>query len=386
VLEALGTDADDDSLTAEFAVWPVGDPDARTVYTDDSISTGWVGSVTVPAGNLVEGKSYAWQARVTDGTDTSPWSKKCYFSYDDTNPPAPGVTSGNFPGPNGPSPVGEYPVFTFDGHGDKDVAGFEYRWYDLGVSGVCENSGDHGQLECTEPFSEPNTVKANTPGGTATVTLNPDTDGTARLAVRSLDAAGNASPTVYYGITVPYSAPDVSVEGPAPRWGQEVLLKFTPNPSIAGVTGYEIVRDGETGVAYYGFTPMSVSGARVTVRSRSANGFVSAPNEWQVYFDPGPGVTSDIYDNMAPEPTGGVGVTGTFTFSPPPGWTDVAGYRYTFADDESGQADVPAGADGTATISWTPTASGFTQLTVWAVKADGTRSDYPNWYWFTVAG
>nr|BFE77339.1 hypothetical protein GCM10020092_106400 [Actinoplanes digitatis] len=42
--------------------------------------------------------------------------------------------------------------------------------------------------------------------------------------------------------------------------------------------------------------------------------------------------------------------------------------------------------DGRATIRWTPTQSGPVTLTVYAVKADGTWGDYPNWYGFQVAG
>ncbi|MFG1678460.1 hypothetical protein [Micromonospora sp. NPDC049282] len=83
-------------------------------------------------------------------------------------------------------------------------------------------------------------------------------------------------------------------------------------------------------------------------------------------------------------PPGGVGVPGTFTFSPPAGWLDVAAYRYSFGDDEL--TEVAADGDGRASVTWTPAAGGYVTLTVYAVKGDGTVSDYANWYSFEVAG
>jgi hypothetical protein len=46
---------------------------------------------------------------------------------------------------------------------------------------------------------------------------------------------------------------------------------------------------------------------------------------------------------------------------------------------------VPANVDNTATIDFTPDASGDQLLQVWAVAPDGTISDNANFYFFTVA-
>ncbi|GIF01474.1 hypothetical protein [Paractinoplanes rishiriensis] len=391
LLEALGTDADADDdprMRVEFAIWPVGRPEERTTLTDTAFPAGRVASVRVPEADLVDGTSYAWQARVTDGVDTSPWSRKCFFSYDGIAPTAPAVTS-DFPeGTWGPA--GKLPTFTFDGQGNKDVAGFQYGWWGLGVD-VCSAEGDVGQTVCTPPFSGPGTVRANTPGGTAAVTLNPDASGPIRLVVRSVDAAGKVSPTVTTTVYISSSEPNVEVDSGTPVWNREVRLKLTPRSGIA-VTEYEIQRRGvdgtetrtadESGTAYYAFTATEM-GPHITVRSISPDGFRSAPSTWQHHFDPAPGVTSDIYDSTSTVPTGGVGVEGTFTFSPPPGWAEVATYRYRFG--RGAQTEVEAGPDGTASITWTPTESGSVELTVHAVRADGTMSEYPNWYWFEVA-
>ncbi|BCJ44624.1 hypothetical protein GCM10010168_14370 [Actinoplanes ianthinogenes] len=394
-LQALVTDPDEgERITAEFAVWPVKSPDNRTILTDQYPRTGRVASVLVPEANLVQGQAYGWQARVSDGTETSAWSKKCFFTYDGTAPSAPEVTTTNYtPGTWGP--VGEYPEFVFDGHGDKDIAGFQYSWNGLGVGGICTTDDEYGQLVCHDPFSEPRTVKASTPGGKVTIALNPDDSGVRQLTVRAIDLAGNSSPSTTYDLLIPTSEPTVTVEGGTPEWNKQVLLKITPAAGVTGVTRYEIERAGqdytdsrtpdENGVAYYSFFATEAGGPRITVRSVSDDGFTSAPANWTYTFLPWPGVHSDVYDDVSAEPTGGVGVTGSFTFSPPPGWHEVASYRYVFDDWSAEPTVVPAGEDGRATITWTPETDGYHFVEVYAVKPDGTLSEYSNYYQFQVA-
>ena len=393
-LQALINDPDpNEQLTTEYSIWPTGQPDAAVSYSAQYGSTGRVSVVNVPLATLVQGQSYAWQARVTDGTDTSAWSKKCYFTYDGIAPSAPAVTSPNFP-PTTWGPVGQNPTFVLDGHKDKDIAGFEYTFGSLGVP-TCSGSGTYGQLECQDPFDSPGTIKADVPGGKATVTLNPDTSGAVRLTVRALDTAGNRSPATVYTAYIPRSEPTVTLEGDAPAWNQEVLLKIVPAPGITGVTEYEIDRAGlgytesrtpdENGVAYYRFTAYEPSGPTIKVRSISDNGFRSAPATWQTYFSPWPGVKSELYSDQATQPTGGVGVEGSFTFSPPPGWYEVKEYRYSFDDWSADPTVVTAGDDGKATVTWTPDTAGYHFVNVSAVKPDGTVSEYSNYYSFQVA-
>jgi hypothetical protein len=98
--------------------------------------------------------------------------------------------------------------------------------------------------------------------------------------------------------------------------------------------------------------------------------------EWQVRV-------ADVYVDNG-QPVGGVGVTGTFTFSPPIGWTEVSGYQCSF--DFFGEPTfVAAGPDGRATISWAPEFSGGTYLKVVAVRPDGTLGDDANYHSFQVA-
>lgn len=288
------------------------------------------------------------------------------------------------------TPAGVPGVFTFSGGGDGDVLGFEYSWGELGVPGC--SFGDLGQLVCPDPFSSPNTVRAKHPGGTATVTLSPSRSFLDTLVVRSIDRAGNRSPEFRYNVRVPDTSPTVSVVGNEPEWNRPVTLKFTPHPDVTTVTEYEyrldfggpqIVAAAADETATVTFLATNENGHQVQVRSHSINGWVSSEGQWSVTFFPWPGVRSDIYVSNN-QPVGGVGVPGTFTFSPPAGRTEVLQYRYQFSGDPDFLI-VAAGADGRATITWTPQASGDVLLEVFAVRPDGTVSDYSNLYFFIVA-
>jgi hypothetical protein len=392
-LQARGTDADDNDgsgLGFEFAVWPVDDPSARTVVTASGSSGFWT-TGQVPAEQQVDGKTYAWQVRVGDGLDTSPWSKVCKYIVDSTNPPAPTVTSDNYPPDDTGewTPLGEPGRFTFSGDGNADVAGFQYGWDMLGVPG-CEVQ-DFGKLVCADPFDGPGTVRANAPGGTATVLLSPPRSGPNTLVVRSLDLGGNVSGTVEYRFLAPFAQPEVTVVGPPPSVGDQVTLRFSPPDGVTGTTSYtyrldsaepRTVAAGRDGTATIRFQATNDFGHQLTVTSRSANGWVSGTANWSLSFVPWPHVSSDVYKGF--EPTGGVGVPGTFTFAPP---TDRTGtlataYRYTFDGEEP--ATVQAGTDRRATVTWAPRASGFTSVMVVALLSDGTESQ-PDFYSFNVA-
>ncbi|SDZ35940.1 hypothetical protein SAMN05421504_113136 [Amycolatopsis xylanica] len=67
---------------------------------------------------------------------------------------------------------------------------------------------------------------------------------------------------------------------------------------------------------------------------------------------------------------GGVGVAGDFTFSPN-GSTDVARYDYNFGGD---MREIAAGPDGTATVSFTPSANGWQSVVVRAWDRAGNLS------------
>jgi hypothetical protein len=123
------------------------------------------------------------------------------------------------------------------------------------------------------------------------------------------------------------------------------------------------------------------------VRSVSANGFVSTPNVDLVSSGWPPDVASDVYvDSGSPE--GGIGATGTFTFSPPTNFGVVVAYRYRFGSNA--QHTVPADPnDDTALVRWAPTRPGPHTLSVTAVRrpgAGGGTLSCPATYTFDVAG
>ncbi|WP_163508208.1 hypothetical protein [Fodinicola acaciae] len=119
LLQARATDPDvydAHILTYEFAVWPRTDPGSRLTLTTDHGSVDLASSVDIPDGHLADEGAYSWQVRVNDGAETSAWSPTCSFVVDTTNPSP---------------PIGTYDAdnhFTFDGHGDQDIRGFEYSW------------------------------------------------------------------------------------------------------------------------------------------------------------------------------------------------------------------------------------------------------------------
>jgi hypothetical protein len=393
-LQALGVDADPGEfrLHYEFAVWPQDDPAARITVRDEFGSPDRVGTGRIPAGYLQNGRTYSWQVRVDDGADTSAWSDACSFVLDTIAPAQPLVTSSNYPEEGGGQvgTIGESALFTFSAGDDVDTIGFEYSW--IGVSTPGCSFGTLGQLVCRDPFVEPDTVHADAPGGTVTVALTPPGTGPHTLYVRSIDAAGNRSrETTTYRIFVPYPAPLISVVGDEPEWGQTVVLRFAPFPGVTGTVEYDYSLDsaepqtvpaGPDGTATIQFVASSTSGHQVSVHSHSANGWISPEGGWSVHFDPWPGVRSDVYPANG-EPVGGVGVTGTFTFSPPPGMTAIQGYQYAF--DGAEFTFVPAGADGRASITWAPEFPEYNVLEVYAVDPDGTWSLYSNQYYFNVA-
>jgi hypothetical protein len=396
-LQALAADADANdpnrSLRYDFAVWPVDDPAARVEYSSSFSAEGRVATVQVPDDALADGRTYAWQVRAFDGVAFSAWSRTCLIAVDRTGPPAPAVTSDNYPTSESGqfTPLGEPGRFRFDGGGNADVAGFEYAFEMFGVPG-CELGGDVGQLVCPDLFTEPRQVRANRPGGVADVLINPRIGFINRLLVRSIDTAGNRSAQIEYEFWAPDSEPTVSFVG-TPQWGDTVTVRFTPHEGLTGTTSYEyqldfgpptVVAAGADGTATITFVASNESGHSVTVRSRSGNGFVSTESQRSLTFFPWPGVTSDVYVETG-EPSGGVGVAGSFTFSRPPGtrWLNLQGYRYSF--NGADPVTVPAGADGRATVVLTPSASGWNEVDVWAVDANGGQSDYANFYSFNVA-
>jgi len=376
------------SLEGDWAIWPVLQPEQRTVLSGPA--TRVVSSLTPPASLFADGQTYAWQARTNDGTDVSSWSEICYFTVDLQSPDAvPGVTSSQFPKGQG-VPGGTPGVFTFTAGGVEDVAGYQYSWGDLGTPGVYWLD-DEGAPVWQEPLDLPGYVRATALGGQASVTLSPPRTSNV-LQVRSLDRAGHAGPTTRYEVYVSNTAPTLSVNGKTSwgayqiDYGQSAAIRLTPHPDLHDVIGYSYqinsgpvvdISANADGTADLTYTPNGTASTDLQVWSRSANGWRSPSTSAWMTVTTAPKVTSDVYPEDADlNPLGGVGITGTFTFAPR--LPDVVAYRYSF--DWGVETVVPAGADGTASITWTPMTADYHAITVVSVRADGTDSDYTEYY------
>jgi hypothetical protein len=389
------TDTGGDSLVGvRYQVWPVSDPTRITTIARERVRPGFEAPVTLPASALADGQSYAWQAQTVVGDAVSDWSAPCYVTIDNTRPAnAPTITSPNYP-PGGWNEGGEPVEFTLGAGGVGDVEGFEFSWQqDLPVIGT--SIGEYGIPQPVDPYSDTRYFKrADALGGSATLRLVPPAgSGPMTLWVRSLDRAHNGSAVTSYRFNVSSTRPTVTPAVPEPEFGEPTRFTLRPDPRLQAkspVVSYSVktvggqddrtveVAAGADGTATVDLTLDGVHGQSLQVTSRSANGWVSDAEWWSISYDTTPTVASDVYPENGSG--GGVGVPGTFTFTPKV--KDVVSYTYTFNNGDP-EVTVPAGADHTASIEWTPATDGWYDLTVHATTRSGIRLAAYD-YFFTV--
>jgi hypothetical protein len=113
------------------------------------------------------------------------------------------------------------------------------------------------------------------------------------------------------------------------------------------------------------------------VRTRDAAGVESSKQFYSfiVRSIMPPEVTSAEYPEFLV--SGGPGVPGTFTFQSHQ--TGATEFVYSFNGAEQ---TVPIGADGTASITWTPTTEWFVDLQVRSRRPDGTSSEVRSYFFF----
>ncbi|WP_216215783.1 hypothetical protein [Amycolatopsis aidingensis] len=360
-LRARLVDPDRDWMTATFAIWPTGEPSQRTELTTSGIPSGSVARATVPADYLRDGQSYTWSVRAEDETDASGWMPECGFTNDFTRPgEAPGISSADYPEGSGPP-----------GHGGAGIPGT----FTLAPNGVSDVVGYY--LDYTY-------VAADEPGGGATVSYTPQYAGPVSVNVYSVDRAGNRSPSRRYSFWVADTGPriacprEIGVGLPA-----ECTLTAT-EPDAASFT-YQVGDGPETTVpavdqaATIEVVASDVGSLTLRAWSTSAEGVRSGFRTETLRARDSPKVHSEVYPEN--EKGGGPGIPGEFVFEP--GRTDVASYWYRLDGGE--KVDVPAGPDGTATVTITPETSGFHDIEVASVSADGQRSRSTASYFFNVA-
>lgn len=357
-LEAIPHDVDPgDNPFTDFAVWPVGNPAQRTEFTSRFGESGFESGAAVPSGVLADGGTYAWQARSDDGTDVSAWSRPCYFGVDADRPNAPTVAS-NYP-QNQRTQGGVPPVFTFSPNGSSDVIGYQYTWNTLSVIGT--NIGQYGIPQWVDPFTLPGFIRADKADGSVTVSIPPPPTQMATLTVESITRSYNVSSNVSYTIFATDTEPSVTLSTTTPRYGAPVTINFAPNPALTGVDSYtyqfsgsypgpsHTVAAGPDGTASVSVVPPFFGYVTLIVTSHSKNGWISSPNYMQIHVDTTPTITSDIYaEDLTGSGVayGGVGVTGTFTFtSKVPNATSV-----TYSFDWNSETTIPLNANGCGSL------------------------------------
>ncbi|MFU8854281.1 hypothetical protein ACNAW0_25330 [Micromonospora sp. SL1-18] len=346
-----------DQLKATFAWWPVDRPTERTEFESSyPMPSGSRFRYSVPDGAMVHGGSYAFSVRATDQDgDTSDWSPECRFTVDTRVPAAPYVTSADYPAaPYDPTDFGPgIPgKFTFSANGSDDVVSYTYWGFD--------GSG---------------TADADALGGSATVSYTPKRAGYQRLEVQSIDRTGNHSATTMYEFYVRQTAPQVTDANPNGMIGQPRELTF--HPGMANVVEYTwqlndgpehtVPADAE-GQATAAVTP-TTEWNTLRVRSRTRDGLPSGEARYNFYVRTEPLVSSDQWplDGTVGAPAG---TKGSFVFKP--GMDGVAEYVYSI--DWGEPVTVPAGADGSATVSYTPESAYWHTIQVFSRTADGVES------------
>ncbi len=379
------TDPSVTNLNEEFRYWPVSAPEQTGTVTRRGAYAGEEATGTLPV--LADGLTYAWQARTVDPGNgaASDWTAACYVTADNTAPAAaPSASSPNYP-ENQWTPGGTPVQFDFSANGDTDVVGFQYTWQGGFVGGASE-TGPHGVPIFHSVYEDPeHAVRADTPGGSATVHLVPPagSSGPIQFQVRSLDAAGNASPIRSYWVVVNSTSPTVSQLSHSPLFGKPTDFRLTPDQGVQAaspVVSYTVtdttthsstvVPAGADGTAETTLVLNNPAGNSFEVTSKSANGWVSSKAQWSRRIDTTPTVTSTDFPEF--DLGGAVGTPGTFHLAPKIPGTQIAGYTYDFGWGTEA-VTVKAGPHGEADFTFTPTASGWYDLQVYATTKDGLR-------------
>ena len=207
-------------------------------------------------------------------------------------------------------------------------------------------------------------------------------------------AAYDPDTTAWIGLTATFAltangVPDVA--GYQYTWSEFLVPGCTVDPDghlECDPPHNYIAADTVGGSAIAPITAPGPGAWTLRVRSLDRAGNVSVPVSLDVtvIFSGPPGVSSDVYLEGG-QPSGGVGVPGTFTITAPSDAPPVVTYHY-FVGEQSGEA--APGPDSTATFSYTPTAAGSAVATVFAYFGDDVSGEplysAPYDYAFTVAG
>jgi hypothetical protein len=204
-----------------------------------------------------------------------------------------------------------------------------------------------------------------------------------QLGVQSVLADGTQSQGTYYQFNVIDTHPSVysnDLNSWPRRDGVGLPLQIQMDSGLPNLTGFayrfnggseQTVATNGNAYALISVTPEHAGDNTVVVAALLSDGTRSPATTYTFAIWSGPVVT------WTPAGSGTVGKPVTFTFHP--GLPGVTQYRYTLygADEQT----IPAGPDGTASVTWTPTSWGFSDVLVTSVGADGTVSDERDQYY-----
>ncbi|MFF2778861.1 DNRLRE domain-containing protein [Streptomyces sp. NPDC058052] len=355
VLKYTASDAETTTLGTNWEVWEgstnllVQESGTLSPVTDKTVS------YTVPAGKLVNGRTYWFKGRAYDGSAWSGWTPSVYFTVDTTKPATSTITSG------------DYPANTWSGTPD---AGGKFS----------------GSFSFTPPASDVAEVQykldagtwqsAATTGATVTNALT-FAAGKHTVAVRTVDPAGNVSAETSY-VFYAGSGAALLTPGQGERPARRVALSAEGQTSYTGVT-YQY-RRGETdtwknvpladvrkGADAVSAWPVAVTGGKpvgltwnitdslaedgpIEVRAAFTDGTTTA-------YSPANDITVDRNAGTAPSEEAGPGsvnlLTGDYTLSA----TDASLFELSVSRTASSrQADAGAKQEGQAAIfgpQWT---------------------------------
>ncbi|MFE5843809.1 DNRLRE domain-containing protein [Streptomyces niveus] len=194
------TDADGDTVNGTFQVYdaatdtPITTPAGEGLLVSGFVAAGKPASVTLPAGQLKDGKTYKFRTNAYDGThynlNWSPWTQ---FVVDTTAPGEPAsITSSTYPenwGGGGTGVEGRFDVTT----GDPSPYEVQYR------IDPYEDDADTYGWQSVRTTTLANSAKAPAPD--ASYTATPAADGNHLTQTRTVDRAGNVGPIKDYGFT-----------------------------------------------------------------------------------------------------------------------------------------------------------------------------------------
>ncbi|MFJ8194766.1 DNRLRE domain-containing protein [Streptomyces sp. NPDC096094] len=206
------TDADGDQVNGTFQVYdaatnkPITTPAGEGLIVSDYAAPGEWASVKVPAGQLVDGRTYKFRTNSYDGShynlNWSPWRQ---FVVDTTAPGEPAsIASPTYPADGNGGGAGVAGAFNVD-TGDTGAREIRYRLdgelpedTDPGVLDGIEEGEDNGSINALRAVA-PEWQSAPTTGRTGSFSATPDRVGAHHVEVQTVDRADNVGTTGTYG-------------------------------------------------------------------------------------------------------------------------------------------------------------------------------------------